>query len=316
MVSYTQQNLDAALTTASAGLHVFPARVYLNNKSGKWDKVPIIKGWQQGSTDCEQIKAQWKEFPHALPGIALGRAGLLAIDPDRHGGPDGVAAWAKLVAEHGGLPQHPITITPSGGEHHLFRQPPHVALGNGEGRLPSGINVRGRGGFIFAQGATRVDGRGWQPASNSMSLAVAFKTGAISVIPDWLIEILRSRRATASATPGATPATIISIGRPPSGRETAYGASTINGIIGTLAATKHDRNNALNAAAFRLAQLAARGWINPNMAITRLRYACRENGLLQDEPHKIEGTMNSGWRAGLEHPHPDLTDRPYQKRRA
>src|ERR1700733_8213744 len=40
-----------------------------------------------------------------LPAIACGRNGLFVIDCDRHGGPDGVEAFKKLVAANGGLPR-------------------------------------------------------------------------------------------------------------------------------------------------------------------------------------------------------------------
>ena len=316
MVNHTEKNLDAALAAAVAGLHVFPARVHLNHRSAKWDKIPIIPGWQQrASTDEEQLRAWWREFPHALPGIGLGRDGLIAIDPDRHGGPDGVAAWAALVAEHGGLPEHPITITPSGGEHHLFRQPPDVLLGNGEGALPAGINVRGRGGFIFAQDAVREDGKAWRCAPNVVSLADAFRCDAVPVVPDWLLQILRRHRDRPEAA-AKTPPPTISIDRAPTGREMAYGTSAVSAIVSKLAATERDRNIALNSAAFRFGQLAARGWINSASAIAGLHRACEENGLAREEPHKICKTIESGWAAGLQHPHPDLVDRPYRRSKA
>lgn len=44
-----------------------------------------------------------------------------------------------------------------------FPSPPDMQLGNGEGRLPKGINVRGRGGFVVAPGAVRPDGVTWKP---------------------------------------------------------------------------------------------------------------------------------------------------------
>jgi hypothetical protein len=312
MVSRTQENLAAALTTAGAGLHVFPARVYLNNRSGKWDKVPIAKGWQQGSSDEQQVRAWWREFPWALPGIALGRAGLLAIDPDRHGGPDGVAAWATLIAEHGGLPEHPTTITPSGGEHHLFRQPPDVVLGNGEGSLPEGINVRGRGGFIFAQGAVRPDGQGWQVARDSEPLAQAVKNETIPVIPEWLAEIIRTPKGRPIGAPPAPPP-IITLGHAPTERERKYGADKVAYAIADFVAAKSNRNNALNIAALKIGSVVARGWVAAQPALNHLRQACVDTGYASDEPHKMERTIQSGFESGLAKPHADPPDRPYRK---
>ncbi len=91
------ENLAAALELASAGLPVFPAIVTRNQQTRRWDKKPAIDGWRAAATtDREQIKQWWNKFSGAVPGIELGRVGLIVIDADRHGGPDGVAAFIGL----------------------------------------------------------------------------------------------------------------------------------------------------------------------------------------------------------------------------
>jgi hypothetical protein len=112
------RNLQAALDLAGAGLPIFPARVSWEN--GRWKKQPITKGWQVERADQGRVRASWRQYPKAVPGIALGRAGLVVIDVDRHGGPDGVATFDKLVAEYGGLPPGPVVRTASGGFHYYF----------------------------------------------------------------------------------------------------------------------------------------------------------------------------------------------------
>ena len=72
---------------------------------------------------------------------------------------------------------------------------------------------------------------------------------------------------------------------------------------GRLAATRSPgRNDALNAAAFGLAGLGARGLLARAVAWAALREACQVNGLL-DDPRDGEdaclATFNSGWDAGL-----------------
>src|SRR5262245_37556461 len=132
-------NLDAALSLADAGLFVFPANVSLPNGSEKWVKKPWIVGWQNNaSTDPSQIRQWWLTYPHAVPGIELGRSGLVVLDGDRHGGPDGVTALNELLGVD--TPRHPISLTAGGGEHHIFLQPSDAEpLGNGAGSLPKGI---------------------------------------------------------------------------------------------------------------------------------------------------------------------------------
>src|SRR5689334_10476202 len=91
--SNTQANREAALALAAAGIPVFPA-ILAMRADGGCDKVPAIKDWQnKASVDPAQIEGWWRTYPHAAPGIELGRAGLVVLDGDRHvGGADGVAA--------------------------------------------------------------------------------------------------------------------------------------------------------------------------------------------------------------------------------
>ena len=88
-------NLKVALDLARAGLPIFPARVYQKSGSDKWQKKPLVDQWQKvATTDPEQIRKWWRGHPYAVPGIELGQlCGLVVIDADRHGGPDGVAAF-------------------------------------------------------------------------------------------------------------------------------------------------------------------------------------------------------------------------------
>ena len=81
------------------------------------------------STDADQISKWWQTFPRAAVGLVMGKNGLIAIDADRHGGPDGVEAFNQLA--NGSCPAHPIIDTEGNGEHYLFRQPEGVELRNG-----------------------------------------------------------------------------------------------------------------------------------------------------------------------------------------
>jgi Protein of unknown function (DUF3987)/Bifunctional DNA primase/polymerase, N-terminal/Primase C terminal 2 (PriCT-2) len=195
-------NLDIALAFAKAGLPVFPAKVTFNEKKQKWDKAPCIKGWQQeASTDEQRIRGWWRALSDAVPGLELGRAGLTVIDTDRHGGEDGVAAFASLVNEHVPLPAHPIAQTAGGGEHHFFRQWDGEAFGNTEGLLRGkGINVRGSGGWVVAPGSVRPDGKRWSPAG----LSKAYQDKTIPVLPDWIAAKIRATHKPKAETQSST----------------------------------------------------------------------------------------------------------------
>ena len=74
-------NLDTASELAAAGLAIFPAVV--EQRGDTWTKRPLIAGWQQrATTDAARIRDWWHRWPDAVPGIELGRAGLVAVDAD------------------------------------------------------------------------------------------------------------------------------------------------------------------------------------------------------------------------------------------
>src|SRR5688572_18479619 len=98
--SLRKTNLLAALSLGIARIPILPVRVCLNARSNCWNKQPYISGWQEKATvDPDEINEFWDTYPDALPGIALGKAGLVVLDADRHGGPDGVQAMHELTAQ-------------------------------------------------------------------------------------------------------------------------------------------------------------------------------------------------------------------------
>jgi hypothetical protein len=149
----------------SLKLPVFPVRIVWTGK--KWDKLPCIADWRnRASTD-------WS--PGAAWGIELGRAGLVVLDADRHGGPDGVATLAAL----GELPAHPIIRTAGNGEHHYFRQPDPPIAGRTSWR--PGIDFLGMGRFAVAPGSVRPDGARWEGEIEE----------PIPVLPSWIADEIR-----------------------------------------------------------------------------------------------------------------------------
>jgi hypothetical protein len=183
-------NLAVALELAQAGIPIFPAR-FIRRFNG-WEKKPAIKDWQTlATTDPGRIQSWFAQFPYAVAGIEMGRAGLVAIDADRHrAGPDGQEAYAQLVCDTGPPLPHPTTDTPSNGNHHIFRTPPGVEIGTSPGALPSGIDVRGRGGWIVAPGAIRPDGVAYSASNGSPGLAAAYRAGTIPELPAPFVRLI------------------------------------------------------------------------------------------------------------------------------
>jgi hypothetical protein len=59
--AFNGQNLKAALELASAGIAIFPSRVWWDEAAGKLAKQPMIVGWQvEATTDGDQIGSWWR----------------------------------------------------------------------------------------------------------------------------------------------------------------------------------------------------------------------------------------------------------------
>jgi hypothetical protein len=301
-------NLYAAITLAAAGIFVFPARATFNKGTGRWDKQPLVVGWQDKATaDQGRIEQWWRINPDAIPGIELGRSGLIVIDADRHGGPDGVEALAALLAQHETSLDYPITRTAGGGEHHVFRQPHGRPLGNSAGALPKGIDVRGKGGWIVAPCSVRPDGAQWLPMQGRPWLGDAFRNQEIPRLPSWLIDIIRDPGNTTTQDNGRADG---NQGTGAGARERAYAAATLNRCANQLAlAEPGSRNNTFNSVSYTMRRMAARNWASENIIFEALLAACETNNLVKDDGFPaIRSTFQSGFAAGLSDPHPDLTD--------
>jgi hypothetical protein len=310
-------NLRVALDHARAGIPNFPAAVFRSNGSGKWQKQPLIKGWQQAATTDEgQIRRWWKEFPSAVPGIELGRAGLVVIDADRHpGAPNGVDALRAVVkgalAEGRTFPLGPATLTAGNGWHLYFRQPDGERVGNRPGRLPDGIDVRGDGGWIVAPGSVRPDGAVWEQADGRPSLVDAYPNG-VPPLPIWLADIIRARPENVAPTPHPAPPQSSPSHAPSSpSRERRYAAAALDRSAAELAGVpRGNRNHSANSAAFVMGRMVARGWIDESTVINALFRACEANGLVADDgASAVQRTISSGLTAGMASPHADLAER-------
>jgi RecA-family ATPase len=195
-------NLKVALAHAAVGLPIFPAKVWHDPSKNKWNKQPLIEGWQQkATTDSHTLNEWWCQWPDAVPGIELGRADLIVIDADRHdGGADGVAALEDLELKYKKLVPRPVCETAGGGEHHYFQQLPGMKLGNSSGSLPDGIDVRGAGGWVVAPGSIRQDGALWGGES---VLTESYHRGDIPILPDWIALKIRPKELLKAEKPKA-----------------------------------------------------------------------------------------------------------------
>jgi hypothetical protein len=186
---------DAAAQYIAAGIRVLPTEPET--------KKPAHKGWQTEATlDPDKLPAFWPDRERYGVGLAMGAWAntaefgtyLVCLDLDRK--PDaanGVEAFQRLVNEHGGDMGTPwVQETPSGGMH-LVYQVEHQH-GNGTGRLPAGIDVRGEGGQIIAAPTAGKGERRWVTGHAPSDHAPGFA-------PTWLVDLLQPPTLTPSLPP-------------------------------------------------------------------------------------------------------------------
>ena len=297
-------NCDWALRYAETGIAIFPCTADSRKK-------PLVKWRTHSTTDGLIITEWWSAWPESMVGIDLHKCGLVVFDADGHSKDvDGVVALSELLQKHDtDLTQVPISRTPNNGLHFYFRQPDKL-LGNREGDLPDGINVRGCGGFVIAPYCIRPDGKSYRGVPGHPDLITAFKTGIIPVLPAWLVDIIQAQSRRMPARSPA-PAPIIKVshdGR----REAAYARAALTGCVNDLACLPQNtrRNIALNGGAYRMGRMVARGWIPRDEVEQQLREAATACGLTAEDGHRaVEATLQSGLNAGISQPYPDLKDR-------
>ena len=117
------------------GWHIFPLR--------PGTKHPFKElGVYHATNDLDQIRAWWRRWPQANIGLHCGGSNILALDADEY---KNTYAGSGLSSAD----QETVTsLTGSGGTHLLYAMPDGVRLGNATGNLPSGIDIRGWGGYI------------------------------------------------------------------------------------------------------------------------------------------------------------------------
>lgn len=248
-------SISAALALAEQGVPVLPVRT---------DKRPLTRhGVHQASTDQNTIREWFARFPGLqIAAAAGGPAHMLVIDCDRHGGPDGVAAYAAL-----GIPDvgEPLVRTGRGGRHHWFRA--GRAVGSGAGILAPGIDHRGEGAYVLTPDSVSDYGAyEWERRLQRTGLPLA---------PAPLMDRLTAPAAAAGSTWEPSPGALI---------RRLQGA-----VVG-------ERNYTLNLCAFLMGRLVAAGRQDERTALASLT----ETGLALGLPaREVRATVKSGLFDGI-----------------
>ncbi|GIW90238.1 MAG: hypothetical protein KatS3mg109_0670 [Pirellulaceae bacterium] len=167
-----QELLTAALRYAELGYPVFPC--------APGGKSPLTAhGFCDAVTDPEQIVNWWTKYPDA--NVGLSTENLVVIDVD---GPTN--AWPFDAERAQELLGTPLSLTPSGGRHYIFRRPADKPWKCSVGKLAPGVDVRTSGGYILVPPSTIGEKRyRW-----ATELALDEPPENLRTPPAWLVEEL------------------------------------------------------------------------------------------------------------------------------
>ncbi|MBE7466789.1 MAG: bifunctional DNA primase/polymerase [Planctomycetes bacterium] len=143
-------------------------------------KKPLTKhGFRNASTNLDRVEAWWTEHPQANIGIATD--GLLILDIDGRDNP-----WLKGDERLAKLACGPVSITPRGGVHHVFRQPKGKAWRCTQSSLAPFVDTRADGGYFMAPPSqAEGDTYRWQP-----TFVLTEPPDKLPEPPAWLVEML------------------------------------------------------------------------------------------------------------------------------
>lgn len=278
--------LDEALRLADLGWAVLPC---------KSDKAPVcVRGLKDASRDVFELDVLFSRPEAKAIGIVI-PAGVIALDLDKHGNLDGLAALNALAPPGEEIDPStwpgPAAATPSSGAHLLARDPRREdKRGNGRGRLPAGVDVRAGGkGYVVAPDGTGQDGRRW--------LRPLVRPEDLPPLPRWIAELLvEPERPAASSPPTPRPAAAAGDDR----RREAYAKAALDGAEQEVAsAPQGERNTTLNRAALGLGHLVGGGVLAEQEAVEALLHGAIACGLPEQEARK---TIASGLAAGAKEP--------------
>lgn len=215
-------------------------------------KHPIATAWQLNYlSTMPEVYAAWAARPQANVGVVTGSVSgiwVLDIDP-KHGG---LESLAGLEMAHGALPKTYMVRTGSGGLHFYFQLTDidfdlTNTTGRIGGRLPPGMDVRGRGGFVVAPPSVSGYGGYGALADPDMPHLV----GPVMQAPIWLTEMQRPK---AYVRPEILPEAIFREGH-------AYALTAVRGELEAMAsAIPGTRNDTAFRVGCRVYELALASW--------------------------------------------------------
>lgn len=310
--------LEHALALAARGWSVFPCHPATKQPLVKSD-VAGEGGLKLATTNEAQIRAWWQRWPQAMIGLPTGTpidAFVVDVDAgeDKATGEIFDAAALQLNLERaigGPLPPTRYALTPRGGVHLYFQLPADGAeIGNRANLLGKGsrIDIRGEGGYVIAPPSVRKDGVAYAWGDEQLDVAIApaalvdlvLRRGAFEEKPAAGGSGIGARAAAGVSPPAGAGGTIAA------GDEAVrkYGLTALDAELQTVRnAGQGGRNDALNIASLKLAQLVAAGALHESFVRAALENAAADCGLIKDDGiRSVRATIESGFRKGRAQP--------------
>lgn len=264
----------AALFYLEQGFSVIPLRK---------NKRPLL-AWEEFQTrrpTPAEASAWFDKWPAAGVGIITGAvsADLFVLDVDVK--PGAVEAMDALVGE-----VTTVMVMTGGAGLHLWFRAPGRELHNSAGKLATGLDTRGEGGYVVVPPSGHPSGRTYRFAPGR-----ALGDVEIAPIPDALAELL-------TPPPPVQRAPVVPITY--SGEPSPYARAAFDAELAELARQGlGTRNSTLNKAAFSLGQLVGGGELDRDQVEQALTETARGIGLDDDE---IANTIKSGLGDGMAEP--------------
>jgi len=181
--------LDHVKNYLSKGLHVMPTA------SGSKKPITQSGSFKDATNDYDIAMETWQDNEDCNVAIHLGPSGYFAVNLENsNSGPSGIQAWEYIQAEYGKL-KTLTAITPSGGEHHIFKLPNGISMNSPSNSPVPGIDIVSTGCYILV--APSVIGK---KKYRWLNKSGEFEPTEIQIAPNWLISII-NKRHTSTRTP-------------------------------------------------------------------------------------------------------------------
>lgn len=261
-----------------------------------------VNGVDDATTDLDVVEGWWKRWPQANIGLRTGVTfDLLDID-----GPDGFASLQAVLSKLGGEPQaHAVCVSGriDGGRHYYMQPAGKKALAGGK-TSPTGIDVKGSGGYAVGPPSMHISGTSYR-WENGLQYGNVTGTVPWDTVYDELVATAPKKKPRAKTTDDTAPA----FTQPPAAGDTSdrvanFGKAVLRSIVEEMdqAVSGHRWDTFATECAMKLARAIEGGSIDRADGTQALQWAARRSGLDDDEIERLPGLIDDAIGKGITDP--------------